>query len=139
MCVLVMSEEITKPPSSTLDPKLGSMLDIEDAEDKRFIYCATCSEVITTAAQRIEMQGGHTHNFTNPHGIPFHLGCFGNALGCEISGVPEAADSWFMGYFWRLASCAECHTHLGWFFARSSGEDSFYGLILDHIQEDTSS
>ncbi len=128
--------EIKDPPASTLDPKLRSMLEIDDSNDKNFIYCGQCSHVITQATQRIDVNGSHAHFFTNPFGIEFHVGCFAQALGCDISGRAEAADTWFMGYFWRVASCAECHAHLGWYFAQASGEDYFYGLILDRIQED---
>ena len=112
------------------------MLELDDSHDKNFIYCGQCSHVITQAAQRIEVNGSHAHLFTNPYGIEFHVGCFAQALGCDISGAAEAADTWFMGYFWRIASCAECHAHLGWYFAQANGEDYFYGLILDRIQED---
>lgn len=132
--------EVKDPPNTTLDPKLRSMLEIEDSDDKNFIYCGFCSHVITEAHERIEVNGSHDHNFTNPHGFSFHVGCFGNALGCDISGKPEAADTWFMGYFWRIASCAGCQAHLGWYFARATSSkgaaDYFYGLILDRIQED---
>jgi hypothetical protein len=126
--------EVKDPPASTLDPSLQSMLEIEDSEDKNFIYCGTCSNVISRVQERIDVNGSHQHWFTNPYGLEFHLGCFANALGCEISGRPEAADTWFMGYYWRIAGCAECHTHLGWYFARASGADFFYGLIFDRIQ-----
>ena len=119
-----------------LDPKLKSMLELEDKDDKNFIYCAQCSNVITTAAEKISIAGNHAHHLTNPHGFEFHVGCFQQALGCDISGQPEAADSWFMGYLWRYATCAECHVHLGWYFTQSSGDNAFYGLILDNLQED---
>ncbi len=128
--------EVKDPPASTLDPKLSSMLDMTEEDDKNFIYCATCSHIITRPQHRIEVNGSHDHTFTNPHGFTFHLGCFSDALGCDISGKPEAADTWFMGFVWRLASCAECHAHLGWYFSRPSGDDYFYGLILDRIQEE---
>ena len=123
-------------PVDTLDPKLKSMLEIAEPDDKNFIYCATCSNIITQASQRIEMHGSHDHHFTNPHGFQFHVGCFAQALGCDISGGPEAADSWFSGHVWRLASCADCKVHLGWYFSLPSGDNPFYGLILDRIQED---
>jgi hypothetical protein len=131
--------EVKDPPNSTLDPQLRSMLEIQEPDDKSFIYCGTCSHVITAAGERTEVNGSHAHNFTNPHGFSFNVGCFGNALGCDISGRPEAADTWFMGYFWRVANCAECHSHLGWYFVlgpASESGDAFYGLILDRIQED---
>jgi len=52
-----------------------------------------------------------------------------------ISGSPQAADSWFLGFQWRLANCAECRRHLGWYFDRP-GDEFFFGLILDRIQHD---
>ena len=116
-----------------LDPKLKSMLELDDKDDKNFIYCAKCSNVVTTAAEKISIAGSHAHHLTNPHGFEFHVGCFQQALGCDISGQPEAADSWFMGYLWRYATCAECHVHLGWYFTQSSGDNAFYGLILDNL------
>jgi len=72
-------------------------------------------------------------------GYLFHIGCFSEALGCSIAGTPEAADSWFMGFQWRIAACSECQRHLGWYFDRvtpGSETDFFYGLILDRIQHE---
>ena len=119
-----------------LDPKLKAMLELADKDDKNFIYCAQCSNVITRVAEKTNIGGAHAHFLTNPHGIEFHVGCFQQALGCDISGAPEAADSWFMGFVWRYASCAECHIHLGWYFTQGSGDNAFYGLILDKLQEE---
>lgn len=132
--------EIKDPPNTTLDPKLRSLLE-EGSQQGRgnYIYCASCSHVLTTSDQRIDVHGSHEHHCTNPHGFEFHLGCFAEALGCDISGQAYAADSWFMGYAWRLAACAECQTHLGWYFAVTSDGSPgyFYGLILDRIQEES--
>lgn len=126
--------EIEDPQQSNLDPNLKSMLEIDQPDDKDFIYCAACSHVITQRGAKIEVNGSHGHHFTNPHGFEFHVVCFSQALGCDISGQPEAADSWFMHHFWQLASCAECHDHLGWYFTH--GSSYFYGLILNSIQEE---
>lgn len=128
--------EVKNPDQSILDPKLKSMLEIQTPKDKNFIYCSACSNVIASPADRISVNGSHDHHFMNPHGFEFHLGCFAEALGCDISGNGEAADSWFMGFVWRLATCAQCHTHLGWYFSRPGGETYFYGLILANIQEE---
>ncbi|NOX49683.1 MAG: hypothetical protein GXP16_04000 [Gammaproteobacteria bacterium] len=128
--------EIKPPPASTLDPTLKSMLEINATDDKNFIFCGTCSHVITRGSEKIQVNGQHEHFCINPHDLAFHVGCFANALGCDISGNAEAADSWFMGYFWRIATCAECNSHLGWYFSLASGEDHFYGLILDRVQEE---
>lgn len=128
--------EIKDPDQSTLDPNLKSMLEIAQPQDKNFIYCATCSNVITSVQERIKVNGNHDQQFTNPYGIQFLVGCFAQALGCDISGGPEVADSWFMGYVWRLASCSQCHIHLGWYFSLPTGDNHFYGLILTNIQEE---
>lgn len=136
MCSISMSEKVLDPPKTTLDPKLSSMLEIQAPDDKNFIYCAACSHVIGHTKDQLEIRGQHAHILTNPHGFVFHVGCFSNALGCEISGTPEAADTWFMGYAWQIATCAECHTHLGWYFTSTGRVDYFYGLILDRIQQD---
>ncbi|MGK0222256.1 MAG: hypothetical protein ACI9ON_001495 [Limisphaerales bacterium] len=128
--------EVKDPQQSNLDPRLKSMLEFAEPKDKNFIYCAICSNVVTKPEERVEINGSHGHHFTNPHGFEFHVGCFGQALGCTISGQPEAADSWFMGHVWRLASCAECHNHLGWYFSHPTGDNYFYGLILANIQDE---
>lgn len=115
-----------------LDPKLREILEREKAEDKDYLYCGMCSNVITRGADRIEANGSHDHVLTNPHGFEFHLACFSEALGCSISGQRTAADTWFPGFEWRLATCAECQQHLGWYFDKS--DQFFYGLIVDRLQ-----
>jgi hypothetical protein len=117
-----------------LDPALREIVEHATAEPGELVYCGTCSHVVARKTDRIAVNGSHTHDFTNPYGIRFHVGCFAEALGCSISGTPTAADSWFAGFFWRLATCAECHTHLGWYFDQA--DRYFYGLILDRVQQE---
>ncbi len=129
--------DVVEKARERLDPELQALLDREEADARDFIYCGTCSTVIGRKADSIEVNGSHDHRFTNPYGFLFHIGCFREALGCNIVGSPEAADSWFMGFHWRIASCGECQRHLGWYFDRvAPGSDGefFYGLILDRIQ-----
>ena len=126
----------------TLDPALASMLDLSPADDKGYLRCSACHAVITQASARTEVGGRHDHQLVNPHGFEFHVGCFTEALGCDLSGEPQAADSWFMGYEWSIASCAECGLHMGWLFTRAIGKPTdaeyFYGLILDRLVSNTS-
>lgn len=119
---------------SELDPKLREI--IEDTADprKQPYYCARCSAVITTESNRTEMSGSHDHQFTNPAGYRYHIGCFDQALGCSISGSATDDETWFAGYRWRLANCGECNAQLGWFF--DSGEHHFFGLILERLARD---
>ena len=120
-----------------LDPGIAKILDSDvegddEANDKRLIFCAACSHLLAAQAAAIEVNGAHLHHCENPHGYAFNVRCFAQALGCSISGQPEAADSWFPGYTWRYANCGECTTHLGWLFEDS--EHFFYGLVKERIQ-----
>lgn len=130
-----MMAEVVDKERQGLDPTLHSFLERQRQDDKDYIYCAVCSAVIGRGGDRIEVNGGHDHHFVNPLGLQFHLGCFREALGCEIVGAPHSADSWFMGFRWRIANCSECRRHLGWYFDRKDAA-YFYGLILDRIQHD---
>jgi hypothetical protein len=87
--------------------------------------------VLAHAQDRLNIDGSHKHVFSNPHGFMHHFGCYQDALGCAIEGAAVAADSWFPGYLWRLAMCADCGQHIGWLFEH---DDHFYGLLLDKIQ-----
>jgi len=128
-----MIDVVDKPRQGTLDPKLGALLEDKLHEKKGYVYCAMCSHIVSHVDHRIEVQGSHAHHFVNPHGYRYHVGCYAEALGCAISGEPMAADTWFPGFRWRLASCEECRQHLGWYFANAA-DASFYGLVIDRIQ-----
>ena len=80
-----MAEVVDKERKS-LDPALDRLLEREQQERKDYIYCAVCSSVIGRGADRIKVNGGHDHYCINPHGLQFHIGCFQEALGCEIEG-----------------------------------------------------
>ncbi|MCP5178341.1 MAG: hypothetical protein H6993_11585 [Pseudomonadales bacterium] len=121
------------PAGGVLTPERVHDTTREPVSGKDFVYCAICSTVIARVADRIEVNGSFDHVCTNPHGVTFHLGCFGNALGCTISGDRMAADTWFPGFRWRIATCGECSAHLGWYFDREE-TTYFYGLILNRIQ-----
>ncbi len=103
-------------------------------ETKQLILCRQCLQVITSASERIEMQGSHKHTFANPHGLVYEIGCFRSVTGCGYAGPPAAEFSWFPGYSWRVSVCSGCLTHLGWLFI-SQGSESFSGLILDRLIE----
>lgn len=77
------------------------------------------------------MHGGSEHTFSNPDGFVFHIGCFRNAHGCTAVGIPTLEHTWFSGYSWRIAVCARCQTHLGWWYRAPA--DQFYGLIVDRL------
>jgi hypothetical protein len=126
--------DVADKQRQALHPKLKSIVEDEPGGSRNFIFCAACSHVLGRASDRTGVNGSFEHVCTNPFGIVFHIGCFTNALGCAISGHPTAADTWFAGFTWRLATCAECRRHTGWLFERA--DSAFYGLILDRIQCD---
>lgn len=99
-------------------------------KEKR-LFCAACRHLVTHQDERIPVQGGHEHRFTNPHGITYHIGCFREAAGCSVIGAATMEYSWFPGYAWRIALCANCHAHLGWRF--QSEDDYFHGLIVARL------
>lgn len=117
--------------TETLDPLLKERLKENDRPKEGYVFCLACSHVLAHANDRLDIDGSHEHSFSNPHGFTHHFGCYQEALGCAIEGPTVAADSWFPGYLWRLAMCAECGQHIGWLFER---EDHFYGLLIDKIQ-----
>lgn len=116
-----------------LDPKLEEIVGREPVERRDLVLCANCGHSIARQPDRIEVGDGFGHYFTNPYGVEYHVGCYADAPGCAISGAPMAADSWFPGFRWRLASCSACQQHLGWYFDQP--DTFFYGLILDHLRD----
>jgi hypothetical protein len=117
-----------RPHVDTLDKdKEGDKID----EQKKRILCKTCSNFITSDADSISVNGSHDHTFVNPMGLRFHIGCFSNAGGCRIMGVPTAEYTWFPGFTWCYVVCSGCLTHLGWRY--QSGGGAFFGLILDQL------
>lgn len=97
------------------------------------IICKVCGRTVTSKAQKIAVNGDHSHTFFNPAGVVFELGCFREAVGCVRVGEATSEFTWFSGHCWRFALCRGCKSHLGWFF-ESEGQ-AFYGLILANITE----
>ncbi|WPB78419.1 cereblon family protein [Archangium violaceum] len=102
----------------------------ETREPETPLCCARCGHVITRDRDRTTVNGRSTHTRVNPSGFVFHFGCFARAEGCLVAGPPTAEASWFPGFVWQYAMCAECKTHLGWAF---HGESDFLGLVLDRL------
>ena len=102
-------------------------------EDDERLVCARCGHTITHRAARIAVSGEHLHTCRNPHGFEFCIGCFRAAPGCKSESWATAEHSWFKGYRWSIASCAQCDRHIGWRF--SAPGDAFFGLILDRLAQ----
>ncbi len=124
--------DVKEQDRQALDSQLSNLIDDEAPDPSQLIVCAACSYVVTQQSQATQVQGSHQHRCTNPHGFEFLVDCYGQALGCDIVGERHHADSWFAGYQWRIATCADCQQHLGWYFDQA--DHFFYGLITDRIQ-----
>ena len=116
--------------------KSSRVLPFEDPEEKTahepVILCRQCRNHITDDTQRLSIDGANRHTFANPHGHVYDIACFGSAMGCYRAGPPSGEFTWFKGYSWQVIICADCMTHLGWFFI-SPGGHHFYGLIIDRL------
>ncbi|MBI1422811.1 MAG: hypothetical protein GC149_05030 [Gammaproteobacteria bacterium] len=109
--------------------------DNTDAVEKRqsALCCTQCRHQITDTAARLELAGGHTHIFTNPGGFTYEIMLFEYA-DCVTHGPATTEYTWFPGFAWQLALCANCQAHLGWRYRRT-GSAAFYGLIRDRLIE----
>lgn len=96
-------------------------------ETQKSVRCKTCNFEITDPSFAVEP---HEHTFRNPAGYSFHLICYSSASGATEIGEPTKDATWFAGYAWTFAICANCHTHLGWFYR---GDKSFVGLIATRV------
>jgi hypothetical protein len=112
---------------SAAEPRVKTKKAPEDA-----IVCRQCLHVITSSAERRDINGAHAHTFANPEGIIFQIVCYRSAWGCGYVGPASREFTWFAGYVWRIAVCANCHIHLGWRFSASDGH-FFHGLITSRL------
>ena len=101
------------------------------AEIDRSWRCAACGAEIARDRDRIPLDGEAARAFVNPEGIEYVIAGFRLAPGCSPSGERTAYWSWFPGFAWQIALCADCGAHLGWSFA--SDRETFYGLVLDRL------
>lgn len=119
-----------KPDANPVSDIESDVLETAEPRDAP-IRCAACLSIIALDSDRIPFNGAHIHTFANPHGLVFEIGCFQDAPGCHTAGLPTDEFTWFIGYFWQIAVCQTCLSHLGWLFtAKSRG---FWGLILDRL------
>ena len=61
--------------------ELEQILDLVEQADAapdngKRLLCAACATPITTDANRISVNGGHAHTFTNPNGVTYQITCF---------------------------------------------------------------
>lgn len=119
-------------PSAEEEKKQSVKIKASDRPKKeQRLFCAACRHPVTHQDECIHVQGAHEHRHTNPHGVTYHFGCFRAAAGCAAIGELTTEYTWFPGYAWRIAMCANCHVHLGWRFQTEA--DLFHGLIIKRL------
>jgi len=76
------------------------------------------------------------YSATNEHGNRFDVSRFKPSIS-NVSLTTETSDkhSWFPGYLWSIASCAECGHHLGWGFNLVGNPPEFIGLVVTSLRE----
>jgi len=119
-------------PGKTGDDSLTTPHNKTSVSSEDGIVCRQCLHGITSASERKVINGAHAHTFANPEGIVFEIACFRDAWGCVYIGPNSPQFTWFAGYVWRIAVCANCHVHLGWRFSAVGGR-FFHGLIASRI------
>ncbi len=97
-----------------------------------YVYCRLCHFPITSQSESISIGIAHRHRFTNPDNITYTIGCYRNAPGCSIGGLPTEEYSWFGGYRWQMAQCSNCYQQLGWYYQHPS-QRYFFGLIINRL------
>lgn len=98
-----------------------------DEQSQKVVRCKNCDFEITTPNMARQP---HEHTFRNPAGYSFHVLCYSDAPGAANVGKATSEASWFPGYAWTFALCAQCQNHIGWWY---SGKDRFAGLIATRL------
>ena len=105
---------------------------IEEDSFEEVIYCKLCLNIITSHSEKIITDGKFLHEFINPAHIKYIIGCFLNASGSVVQGVPTLEATWFSEHEWSFVNCKKCTEHLGWYFQKEN--NGFYGLIISKLE-----
>ena len=122
----------------TQETVIKQWLESLDEDPGPLVFCRSCHTPVARKSDTTTIGNSNSNHYTNPAGVTYHLRYFSNAHGCSITGIPTDDHSWFAGYHWQLALCAECHDHLGWYYqyTRSSlHQRFFFGLIADRLMD----
>lgn len=127
-CLKTSGDKLSSGVSVKSEKKFG-------LKEEHTIICRNCGNTITTSDSIVSVNGNHRHTFINPAGMTFQIVCFSSADGCIVYGDPTLEHTWFEGFIWNYCICSRCHIHLGWFYRND--DDTFFGLILDLLQDIT--
>ncbi|XP_015693357.1 protein cereblon-like [Oryza brachyantha] len=107
------------------------------------IKCRCCKSLIAKRSDMVVMStDGPLGAYVNPYGFVHETITVSRATGLALDGNPSTVHSWFPGYSWTIASCADCESNIGWLFKatkRNLRPRSFWGIrssqIADDVQE----
>ncbi|OQR71659.1 protein cereblon-like [Tropilaelaps mercedesae] len=101
------------------------------------IACIRCSRIVTSKEHIISMsRSGAQGTFVNQMGYVHNLLTVGEVDSIRYQGSQEETYSWFPGYAWTIAQCANCNTHIGWRFdtVKNLKPATFWGLSRQSIE-----
>ncbi|XP_024384992.1 uncharacterized protein [Physcomitrium patens] len=116
--------------------------EIELLESMDQLRCKCCMALITRRSDMLVMSAdGPISAYVNAHGYVHETLTLARARGLVLNGQPNTANSWFPGYAWVLAECAECTEHMGWRFTavnKESRPKAFWGIRRSQLAENSS-
>ncbi|XP_035442906.1 protein cereblon [Spodoptera frugiperda] len=120
------------------DALLRLHMEVHFIRRKSVLCCSSCMAQIARKEHIFPMSSEGVHsNYTNLGGYMHDILTVSEACNVETNGAPSAEYSWFPGYTWTVALCANCMVHVGWRFEamkRSLRPSQFYGLCRNYVQ-----
>ncbi|KAK9500734.1 hypothetical protein O3M35_001939 [Rhynocoris fuscipes] len=100
-------------------------------------YCFGCQTQIGQQSDVFAMSiEGAQGIYVNPEGYLHDTMTLINATNLVLISTPSTEFSWFPGYAWSIAVCANCHKHIGWQFIAQKPKlqpRKFYGLTRSSL------
>ncbi|CAH1634959.1 unnamed protein product [Spodoptera littoralis] len=120
------------------DALLRLHMEVHFIRRKSVLCCSSCMAQIARKEHIFPMSSEGVHsNYTNLGGYMHDILTVSEVCGVAPSGAASAEYSWFPGYTWTVAVCANCMVHVGWRFEamkRSLRPSEFYGLCRNYVQ-----
>lgn len=113
-----------------------SVLDKIGGNGAKAYLCAACRGLITHSDHLLVVDGQNRHFFVNPAGVECDFYTFSSCPGAIALGEATEAHTWFSGYGWRMAFCAQCGQHLGWQYEVVSTLKrpfTFWGILVARL------
>ena len=121
MLAHLLLRESAGAPASGVGENPASSDDVE-LGDRGWYTCAACATRLAREDWVLEAASQGPLVFANPHGRFFELLLVTHVVGGVFDRHPTSEFTWFIGYAWRVGSCASCRAHIGWHF-QATGSD----------------